>query len=145
MNLTQKSLAQICSVSATRIRQLVADGVITKTAEGKYSVESVTQYIEYLRQVQQKRTGYHELLDREKYREKKRENDRAETLVAPVEVIEHAVEKGVTALIAILETLPLIIKRNWPEITGDQIQLVKQSVAECRNAMADVEIVFDDD
>jgi phage terminase Nu1 subunit (DNA packaging protein) len=45
-------------------------------------------------------------------------------------------------MVPILETLPLAMKRAWPEITGDQIQLVKKAVAECRNEMAEAEIKF---
>jgi len=40
--------------------------------------------------------------------------------------------------------LPLIMKRHFPELTGDQITLVKTAVAECRNAMADTEVKLDD-
>lgn len=131
-------------MSATRIRQLVAEGVITKNSRGKYSEEAITQYIRFLRKSQADQSDYSELLEKEKYREKKRENDLAESLVAPVEVLEDVLGRGVAAMIPILESLPLIMKRHWPEITGDQTQLVKQSVAECRNALADVEIKIDD-
>lgn len=86
-----------------------------------------------------------ELLEREKYREKKRENDLAEGLVAPVEVLENVLGKSVAAMIPVLDSLPLMVKRHWPEITGDQTQLVKQAIAECRNTLADLEIKVDDD
>lgn len=86
-----------------------------------------------------------ELLEQEKYREKKRENDLAEGLVAPVDVLENTLARGVAAMIPVLETLPLLVKRHWPEITGDQTQLVKQAVAKCRNALADLRIDVDDD
>ena len=66
-------------------------------------------------------------------------------MVAPVELLEDAVGRGVAAMVPVLEGLPLIMKRHWPDISGDQIQLVKRAVAECRNALADVEISFDDD
>ena len=149
-HLTQKALASLCDVSTTRIRQLVAQGAITKTKDGKYPETAVTEYIRFLRRSHdEKSTGassdYHELLEQEKYREKKRENDAAEMLLAPVELIEHAVERGVAAMIPILETLPLIMKRHWPEITGDQVTMVKTAIAECRNELADVKVVLDDE
>ena len=144
-DLTQKALAAICGVSATRIRQLVAEGVITKTRKGNYSESAITQYIEFIRKGQQENSSFRDLLEQEKYREKKRENDLAEGLVAPVELLEDAIGRGVSAMVPVLEGLPLIMKRHWPEISGDQIQLVKRAVAECRNALADVELSFDDD
>lgn len=142
---TQKAVAAICGVSATRIRQLVSEGVITKNRKGRYSESAITQYIEFLRKGQQGDSNFRDLLDQEKHREKKRENDLAEGLVAPVELLEDAVGRGVAAMVPVLEGLPLIMKRHWPDISGDQIQLVKRAVAECRNALADVEISFDDD
>jgi phage terminase Nu1 subunit (DNA packaging protein) len=85
------------------------------------------------------------LLEQERYREKKRQNDVEEGLVAPVAVLEDVLGRGVSAMIPILDGLPLVMKRHWPEITGDQIRLVKEAIAECRNALADVEITLDDD
>lgn len=118
--------------------------MITKNKRGKYSEEAITEYIRFLRKSHGEKSDYSDLLEMEKYREKKRENDLAEALVAPVEVLEDVLGRGVAAMIPILESLPLMMKRHWPEITGDQTQLVKQAIAECRNALADVEIDIDD-
>lgn len=145
LDLTQKRLAELCGVTPRRIRQLVAEGTITKGKDGRYTEAAVTQFIRYVRDNVQDDSAYRELIDKERYREKKRVNDIAEKLVAPVGVIEEVVGKGVKALIAVLETLPLIVKRHFPEITGDQVQLVKTAVAECRNIMADVEVNLDED
>ena len=87
------------------------------------------------------KTAYYKQIGGKKY--DKSLLDLAESLVAPVEVIEEVVEKGVAGVIAVMETLPLIMKRHFPELTGDQITLVKSAVAECRNAMADVEVQLD--
>lgn len=143
--MTQRALAAICGISATRVRQLVAEGIISKNSRGKYSDTAITQYIDFLRAQTEESSDYKELLEQERWREKKRENDLAEGLVAPVEVLQSVVSRGVSAMIPILESLPLIVKRHFPEITGDQIQLVKKAVAECRNALADVEVRLDDD
>lgn len=83
---------------------------------------------------------YAKLLDKEKYREKKRQNDIEEKKVAPVQLLTEALVKAGNSIIPILESLPLIMKRSWPEITGDQITMVKKAIAECRNAIADSEI-----
>jgi phage terminase Nu1 subunit (DNA packaging protein) len=141
---TRKAVAAICGVTPPRIGQLVNDGVIDRNANGSYSETAITQYIEFLRKSREEKSKYRDLLEQEKYREKKRQNDQAEALVAPVDLLEDAVVRGVSAMVPVLEGLPLLMKRHWPEISGDQIQLVKRSVAECRNALADVEITFDD-
>jgi len=83
-------------------------------------------------------------LEHEKFRKAKRENDIEEGLVAPVSLITDALQKSGAIVIANLETLPLLMKRHWPEITGDQITMVKKSIAECRNAIADMKPEIDD-
>ena len=85
-------------------------------------------------------SNYSLLLEKEKYREKKRQNDLEEGKVAPVNLLTDAITKTANQMIPILETLPLMIKRNFPEITGDQIQLVKKSIVECRNIISDMEV-----
>lgn len=142
--LTQKALAEICDISPRRISQLVKEGVITRNRQSRYELSAITQFIRYQRGNLEKPSDYRDLLEQEKYREKKRENDLAEGLLAPVEVIGEVVSRGVAAVIATLESLPLLMKRRFPELTGDQIQQIKAAVAECRNAMADVEVQLDD-
>ena len=138
-------MATICGLSGPRITQLVDEGVITRKPDGKYPEKAITEYIEFIRRENEKDSDFKDLLDQEKYREKKRDNDLAEGLIAPIGLLEDALGKAVSAMIPILEGLPLIMKRHWPEITGDQTQLVKRAVAECRNALADVEIATDDE
>ena len=142
--MTQQGLANICGITRQRVGQLVKEKVITKNSKGKYSDSAITQYIEFLRNGGCESSDYKELLEQEKYREKKRENDEAEGLVAPVELLESALGRVVSEMIPVLESLPLIIKRHFPEVTGDQIQLIKKAIAECRNSLADVEVSLDD-
>lgn len=143
IELTRKQLAELCKLTPPRISQLVDEGVLTRNKNRKYDLEQISEYIEFLRKQQDPDSDIRELIDREKYRELKRENDKADNLVAPVEALEHALEKTVGVMIPHLEMLPLNMKRVWPEITGDQVQMVKQVVAECRNAMAEAEIEVD--
>jgi phage terminase Nu1 subunit (DNA packaging protein) len=146
-DLTQKAIAGICDVSPTRIRQLVAEKAITKNARGKFSESAITEYIRFLRrshsETKKQEKSDRDLLDQEKYRAQKRENDLADGLIAPVEDLGRALEKGVAAMIPVLEALPLNMKRLFPELTGEQVQLVKQAIAECRNSLADLEIDLD--
>ena len=76
------------------------------------------------------------MLEGGKYRKLKRENDVEELNVAPVELLTFALEKSGNIIVPILESLPLEMKRNWPEITRDQIQLINVAIAKCRNAIA---------
>lgn len=111
----------------------------------RYPVEMVTKYIATLRKPSQEPDNFQRLLEQQKFREKKRENDLAESLVAPTSVLSAALEKTCAAMIPKLEMLPLEMKRRWPELTGEQLQTLKEVVAECRNQMATAEIVLDDD
>lgn len=139
---TAKALSKMFGISERRVNQLVVEGVITKPDGGKYGPGAVTDYIRHLKAaaVEKNKGEFSSLLEQEKYRAAKRENDLAEGLVAPVSVLEDVLARGVASSIPILEGLPGVMKRHWPEITGDQIMLVKQAVAEVRNALADVKI-----
>lgn len=139
-----KILAQFLDVTLARVGQLAKEGVITKQPNGRYLNSAITQYIKYLRASKERHTNYSEEIEKEKLRQLKRENDIAENLVAPVEVLERALSKAVTIAIPICESLPLTMKRHFPELTGDQITLVKKAVAEMRNAFADATIRLDD-
>jgi phage terminase Nu1 subunit (DNA packaging protein) len=148
---TQQELASHVDISVRQVRNLIKSGVIPSAKPGGYNIDDCRlAYIRYLRGV---KTGqvkseqdeidddnYNALLEREKYREKKRQNDLEEKLIAPVDLLTEALEKSANIIVPILETLPLEIKRHFPEVTGDQITLVKKAVAECRNAIADSEL-----
>ena len=87
---------------------------------------------------------YTALLDEERYRKMSRENDLAEEEIAPVAVLEEAVEKMAAQIIPILDALPLEMKRMNPTLTGHDITMVKKSVAKCRNAISQIEILKDE-
>ncbi len=145
MEITAKQLSEMTGVSLARVGQLAKEGVIEKNRNGKYEHDNVLRYWKWKEAALESKTNdYSVLLDAEKYREKKRQNDIEEKFVAPIEVLENVLERGVSAMIPILESLPLIMKRHWPEITGDEITLVKRAVAECRNILADLEIKIDE-
>ncbi len=154
---TQQEIADHLDLSPRHVRRLISDGVLPASkGRGGYKINDCRlAYIRYLRGVS---TGqaqgdlaenedgedYSRLLEKEKYREKKRQNDLEEQKVAPVALLTMALEKAANQIIPILESLPLVMKRNWPEITGDQITLVKKSIAECRNIIADSELDMDE-
>lgn len=156
---TQKEVAGHLSLTPRRIRDLLKAGILPAGGVGTaYDLDACrVAYIQYLRaaaagrvkqvltdpeklQAAAENGDYSAALEYEKYRKAKRENDIEEGLVAPVALITDALQRAGAIIIANLETLPLLIKRHWPEITGDQITMVKRSIAECRNAIADMRI-----
>jgi len=159
---TQKEVASHLDLSDRRVRGLVQSGIFppSKGPTG-YDLDGCRlAYIRYLRglqsgQVRPSQEGqdgeqgadasnYAALLEQEKWRRAKRENDVEEGLVAPVSLLTDALQKAGGIIVATLESLPLLMKRHWPEITGDQITQVKKAVAECRNAVADMKIDMED-
>lgn len=145
--LTAQELATLLDVSLVRIGQLRKEGVIeTLPGEKQYPVEAITRYVRFVKGGGHK-GGAGNLADeieREKLRKLRRENDVEEGQVAPVELLTEALQKAGAIIVANLESLPLLMKRHWPEITGDQVTMVKKAVAECRNAVADMQINLDD-
>lgn len=152
---TQKDLAKHLDLSTRRVRDLLKTGILPAGGAGtSHDLDACrVAYINYLRGVASGRVrgeaegvgpegppDYNELLLIEKYRAQKRENDLEESKVAPVSLITDALQKAGAIIVANLESLPLLIKRNWPEVTGDQITMVKAAVAECRNTIADMRI-----
>lgn len=153
---TQKEIAAHLDLSPRWVGRLLKDGVLPPVkGRGGYDIDACrVAYIGYLRglskgQVHDSGDGkkgdesYSDLLEFEKYREKKRQNDIEEKKVAPVDLLTDALLQAGNIIIPILESLPLIMKRNWPEITGDQITLVKKAIAECRNTIAESELKID--
>ena len=88
---------------------------------------------------------YSALLDEERWRKMKRENDLEEVEVAPVLVLERALKNAGRQIIPLLDSLPVEMKRDNPELTGSDIQIVKTTVAKCRNIISELELVIDDD
>ncbi|MFG0266298.1 MAG: hypothetical protein ACF8AM_14295 [Rhodopirellula sp. JB055] len=143
--LTRKAVASICGVTPPRIGQLVDEGVIDRNKDGSYPRAAITQYVRFIRKDYDQNADFRELLEQERYREMKRENDRAESHVATVAQLEDATKRGVAAMVTILDRLPATVRQHWPGVSKEQIQMVNQAVSQCRDALADVAISFDDE
>ena len=149
---TQAEIAQHLDIDARHVRRLIKQGVLPAgKGHGGLDLDACRlAYIRYLRGVQtgkvkEKKDDKDEPdtaaeIEKEKLREIRRKNDIEESLVAPVVLLTDALVKCASKMKPILESLPLLLKRHWPEITGDQITLVKKAIAECLNAIADMEI-----
>ena len=137
-----KTIAKLLDVSLARVGQLAQEGIITRLPNGRYPADAIPEYIRFIRDGRGRRRDQDiaAQVEKEKLRKLRRENDIEEARVAPVELLTEAMQKAGAIIVANLENLPLLMKRHWPEITGDQVTMVKKAVAECRNAVADMKI-----
>ena len=136
-----KTIAKLLDVSLARVGQLAQEGVITRLPNGRYPADAIPEYIRFIRDGKARK--HHDVaaqVELEKLRKLRRENDLEERKVAPVSILTDVLSRASAIIVANLESLPLLIKRHWPEVTGDQITLVKKAVAECRNTIADMKI-----
>lgn len=148
----QKEVAKHLDMTTRQVRNLVSSGVLPPAKPGGYDIESCrVAYIRYLRgiksgQVKTHREeneddgNYRELLEKEKYREKRRVNDLEEDIIAPVTKITSAISRTIEQITPIFDSLPLEMKRMNPKLTGHDIQLVKKSIAKIRNIVANTKI-----
>ena len=135
----REELALVLDLSGGRITQLRDEGIVQQRGRA-YGLDAIRDYIRFARQESSSKGGFRELVEQEKHRQLKRENDVAEQLVAPVSLLTEAIEAAALAAIPLLEGIPLAIKRRWPEVTGDQVQLIKAEIAKVRNLIADMKI-----
>lgn len=143
MKVNRNQLANIFGVALTTVDRWVDAGcpVVDK---GKKGTPSVYDTVEVFKWIQRDNNGsggnVSDQLEKEKLRKLRRENDIEEGKFAPLELLSEALQKSGAIIVANLESLPLLMKRHWPEITGDQITMVKRAIAECRNTIADMKI-----
>lgn len=78
------------------------------------------------------------LLTAEQHREKKRENDIAEGLIAPISLITESIMKAGSIIMANLEALPGMMKRSNPELTAHDINAVKKTISKCCQAISEM-------
>lgn len=76
----------------------------------------------------------------EQHREKKRENDIAEGLIAPVSLISDTIIKTGVAIMSQLEALPGMMKRANPELTAGDINTVKKTISQCCQAISEMKL-----
>lgn len=141
----RNQIADIFGVAKTTVDNWVTKGCPVLEKSGKKGVPSKYDTVDVYRWllVGNGKEDYSQLLEEEKHRKLKRENDIEDKLVAPVSLITSAIEKAGSQIVPVLESLPLEMKRYFPELTGDQIQIVKTAIAKCRNSIADMEVKLD--
>lgn len=149
---TQKEVAEHLDLSDRMVRNLIQDGIIPAVkGRGGLDLDACRlAYVRHLRGIAsgQVKASEEDLelnreraaLAAEQRRKLRRENDLAESLVAPVSLLTSAIEKTAAQIIPILDALPLEAKRMNPRLTGHDVQLMKKAIARCRNAIAEMEI-----
>ncbi len=141
--LTGRQLAELLDLTPGRISQLAAEGRITRLPNGKYPPDAVQEYITFLRDLGKSNTPMAEAIDREKVRKLRRMNDAEDALVAPVGLLEQALEKAAAIIVAELGTLPDRIRKHWPEATDEQLAMVCQTVEQCQQVAKEMRIEVD--
>ncbi len=76
----------------------------------------------------------------EQTREKKRNNDIEENLVAPIEILSEVLASVCSQIASTLNSLPLTLKKQCPALTARDIDYIKKEIAKCRNLAASTSI-----
>ncbi len=152
---TQKEVANHLDLSDRRVRTLISEGILP-ASKGKGGLDRDACRIAYIRHLRGVASGQvldqttldlnqeRALLAASQRRKLDRENDLAEKMIAPVELLTLALQKCATQIVSNLEALPLQMKRMNPLLTGQDIHLTKKAIAKCRNSIAAMKIDMDD-
>ena len=146
--LPTSTISALLGISSARMSQLWKTGIISAPIKrGEYSAVVVTQYVEWLRDKARGRTEKNSTQDEERTRliaaqadKIERENAIEEREVIKfaevVETLQHISRQAV----AILEALPLNIKRRVPALKARDIEYIKLEIAKSRNLIAKIEL-----
>ena len=80
------------------------------------------------------------LLAQEQTRRLKRENDEAEGKLLRRELFVELLQDASRQAVSLLETIPLDLKRRFPETKTREIEFVKLTIAKVRNAIAAIRV-----
>ena len=78
------------------------------------------------------------LLAREQKLKLRRQNKIADGKIAPVDQLTAALSSVISQQVAILEAIPMNVKRSYPAITARELEIIKKEIAKCRNLAAGV-------
>jgi len=150
---TQREIAQHLDITEQWVRKLLKSGKMPASeGRGGYDLDACRlSYIRYLRGINSGQihetdgeaeddNQFQNKLEFEKWREKKRENDIAESLVAPVELLTSVLRQAATQIHPILDGITPSMKRSNPELTGPDIQIAEEHIARAKNVIAELKI-----
>jgi len=149
---TQIEACTFCEVSPKTFRKWGLEPVAAFNSAKYYdSTEVINKKLDLAIQNRFVMGEYDELIDLEREQARKTQQERiklelanAKTMreQAPVELLTFALENIITQFVAVLDGLPLTIKREMPDIPGVALDIVDREITKARNIMADAEIDF---
>lgn len=148
--------AQVCEhlgiKSPTTLKFLIGKGVIPAgTSRGGLDLDLCRiSYITYLRNVKKgvvtdvesgkDNKDYSALLDKERWRKMRRENDVADGLLVEISVAQEKIEEIANAMLPILQSIVPEVKRSWPDMNGDQAAIIEECVNKCLESISNIEL-----
>ena len=143
--------AKLFNVTDRRIQQLAKEGVIPKSARGKYPLIGVIQgYVGYL----QERGLGQDFSDNDLRAERLRltkaqadnmeiKNELAKGKAAPVNIIQMCLSKVAGEVAGLLDGIPLDAKRKDPQLDNQSIENIKRICVKAQNAMSKIDDILD--
>ena len=71
-------------------------------------------------------------------------NDQVRGELAPIQLIQTTVSRVANQIAAILETIPMKVKRKSPNLTAMDVEIMKKEITKIQNLATEVEVDFDE-
>lgn len=151
---SRDDVARHLDISSTYVSKLVKAGIISPPKkETGYDLEQAR--VAYIRSLRGSGSGnkgpklvgengikepstYRELLDLEKWRTEKRENDIADGLVVPVSQVSVSIGLIVSEIRPLLESLHEVVRRSHPGIGTPALEAVQRAAASVSESIGSV-------
>ncbi|BBL75599.1 terminase small subunit [Methylomagnum ishizawai] len=135
----QRDFAALIDVSEARVSRLCKDGIIDPDASAG---DMLRAYCAHMREMAagrnaslaEERAG----LAREQRLGQKIRNMQALGEWAPIDNLALALSRVTGQMATEFEAVPMLLKRAWPEISADQLNLVRDQLAKARNLLTSV-------
>ena len=138
-------MCEILGISAVHIGRLFSSGdIVGKTDRGEWDVaETVQSYISYKSggsSIARQQAEETLKLTAARRIAKDIENEATRGRLRPVEEVEAAVIAALSPVSAALDSLPMQIKRDCPELSQRGVEIIERAIAKMRNGLADDDI-----
>lgn len=148
--MTQESFGALVGVSQQAVSDLIAREVL---ARDDTAAAWLLAYCAHLREQAAGRAANGDMqLAAERARLAREQADRIAMLnaerrreIAPVAMLEVVLSKVGRRIAAILEALPIQLRRQSTAITNDDLALIEREIAKARNLAANIELKWDED
>ena len=144
------TISKLFNVTDRRVQQLATDVIIPKATRGQYDlIACVQSYIVYLQQnATDNGMGSFDLrgerarLTKGQADSQELKNQIARREVAPIVLLEHGIAKIAQQVAAVLESLPLKIKKRNPHLTSKEIEEIKREIIKAQNEASQLTVDF---